>query len=546
MSTILETSDAPGSGLTQYHMAEGDEFLGVLSVGQHDWVAVSLAAGTTYSFGAVGLGVLGAGVTNPKIILHDADGLILTRNDDGGPGQSAGLTFTAATSGTYYLDVLAIESGFEGRYGLSMAVGAKVSYGVELGAAELYREGASWASTAAEPVHLTYGFRASGPAFDADGTRVPFHQTTQAEMRAVAAALENYADVANLTFERINPLGYSNEGTIRIGQYTSTTDGAGAFAEFPGSTRSGSQDGDLWLNTDSVAQWRLPAGSYSAFVVLHELGHAMGLDHPGDYNADPNLDITYADYAQFRQDSGQYSVMSYFDATETEPDAPDIYAQTLMMYDILALQQLYGVNEGARSGNSVYGFHSSVGGVYNFARNAAPLLCIWDGAGVDKLDVSGFGMAQRIDLNAGAFSDIGGFRQNVSIALNCLIENATGGGGADLLTGNALANRLIGLDGDDTLIGNAGNDRLTGNGGADVFVFAAGSGKDSVTDFDNASDALRLDASLWGDLVKTAAEVVQDFSRIVGGHVVLDFGADKIALLTVTSTTGLADHILIL
>ncbi len=546
MSTIRETADAAASGLTHYHMAAGDEFWGRLSVGEHDWVAVTLAAGTTYSFGAVGLGVLDTGVTNPKLILHGADGQVLLRDDNSGPGSSAALTYTAATSGTYYLDVLAVRSGAQGQYGLSMATGGKVSYGVDLGAAELFRPGLSWAADGATPVHLTYGFREAGPAFDADGTSVPFQQATAAQMTAVAKALGNYADVANLTFERVNPAGYTDSAAILIGQYTSTTDGAGAFGNFPGSTDAAAEDGDVWLNTDAVSQRNLPSGSYSAYVMLHELGHAMGLDHPGDYDADPNITITYADDAQFLQDSAQYSVMSYFDAVETEPKAPGHYAQTLMMYDIYALQQLYGVNAAARSGNSVYGFHGTEGGVYNFATNAAPLLCIWDGAGVDRLDVSGFGMAQRIDLNAGHFSDIGGYSQNVSIAVHCKIENASGGDGADTVIGNRLANRLVGLGGNDTLIGAAGNDRLAGGSGADEFVFAKGSGKDTVVDFDMATDVLSLDASVWGGLVKTAAEVVQDHVTMVNGHVVLDFGADEIALLKVTSITGLAADIHIL
>jgi serralysin len=130
-------------------------------------------------------------------------------------------------------------------------------------------------------------------------------------------------------------------------------------------------------------------------------------------------------------------------------------------------------------------------------------LCIWDGSGNDLLDASGFAQAQRIDLHSGSFSNVGGYKGNVSIALACVIENAVGGGGSDLLLGNIFANHLQGRAGDDTIIGAAGNDTLTGNLGADTFVFAKGSGTDTITDFFKPVDQLSLAASLWGGAALT-------------------------------------------
>ena len=59
------------------------------------------------------------------------------------------------------------------------------------------------------------------------------------------------------------------------------------------------------------------------------------------------------------------------------------YPDTLMLFDIYALQQIYGANTATRAGNSTYGFNSNVGGVYDFTTNTIPALCIWDGAGID-------------------------------------------------------------------------------------------------------------------------------------------------------------------
>ena len=237
--------------------------------------------------------------------------------------------------------------------------------------------------------------------------------------------------------------------------------------------------------------------------------------------------------------------MSYFNARATEPGAPNHCADTLMMYDIYAVQQLYGVNHSFQAGNSTYGFNSNVGGPYDFNTNKAPLLCIWDGGGTDTLDVSGFKQAQRIDLHAGSFSDIGGFKGNVSIAFGCDIENAVGGRGADMIRGNDLGNFIRGGLGNDTLIGFGGNDTLAGNAGSDDFVFAHWSGRDTVTDFADGTDMLTLSASLWGGNTLTAHDVLVDFASIVKGHVVFSFDVDQVILLTAHSIGALESQILI-
>ena len=59
---------------------------------------------------------------------------------------------------------------------------------------------------------------------------------------------------------------------------------------------------------------------------------------------------------------------------------------------------------------------------------------------------------------------------NISIANNTWIENASGGGGNDTLSGNDRANVLFGLAGNDTLNGGAGADRMLGGLGHDTYV----------------------------------------------------------------------------
>ena len=51
------------------------------------------------------------------------------------------------------------------------------------------------------------------------------------------------------------------------------------------------------------------------------------------------------------------------------------------------------------------------------------------------------------------------------------------------LTGNELANTVVGGVGIDTLDGGGGNDTLGGGAGNDVFKFLSGFGQDTITDF---------------------------------------------------------------
>lgn len=92
-------------------------------------------------------------------------------------------------------------------------------------------------------------------------------------------------------------------------------------------------------------------GQWGAQAIGHEIGHALGLSHPGAYNGGAP---TYQANAQYVQDSLQYTVMSYFSPSETGADwvASDgnvHFAQTPMMNDIMAIQKLYGADTKTRA-----------------------------------------------------------------------------------------------------------------------------------------------------------------------------------------------------
>ena len=160
--------------------------------------------------------------------------------------------------------------------------------------------------------------------------------------------------------------------------------------------------------------------------------------------------------------------MSYFDQNESGYFGDFRYVLGPQIADIVAIQDLYGVNTTTRGGDTVYGFNSTETDVHDFSQfTRAPSLSIWDTGGIDTLDFSGYSQNQLIDLNAEAFSNLNGISHVISIARGVVIENAIGGSGIDTITGNAASNVLTGGAGNDILDGGAGIDYAAYSGGVD-------------------------------------------------------------------------------
>ena len=127
--SVTETAaDVAADTTTAATVAVGGTATGEIeSPRDRDWYAVALEAGKTYRFdlegdgnGASGKGTL----TDPYLWgLHDATGALIdgTTDDDGGGGTHSRLSFTAATTGTYYVAAGAAYPADTGSYTLSVA-----------------------------------------------------------------------------------------------------------------------------------------------------------------------------------------------------------------------------------------------------------------------------------------------------------------------------------------------------------------------------------------------------------------------------------------
>lgn len=334
--------------------------------------------------------------------------------------------------------------------------------------------------------------------------------------------------------ELIAPVMSEGTGKTNI-EFGNTTTGIDyAHAYFPNT-------GTVWFNPDYDGLKNPEIGGYDFATYTHEIGHSLGLNHMGDYNGS-------GDWApESYQDSTVLSIMSYFGPDQGSNDGiNDIMwadwvkggvtyaAQTPMLNDIMAIQDIYGADTTTRTGATTYGFNSTITSgaaaqFFNFDINANPILCIYDSSGNDTLDLSGFSTSSTISLVAGTFSDCNDMTNNISIAYTAVIENAVGGSKADSITGNSVANILT---------GGRGNDTINGAGGDDVAVFSGVFANYTIVDNGNGSYTVTDNVGTDGKDTLSSIETLRFSDRDVGEG---DTGSDTAPVVSIGLVDKTAD-----
>lgn len=386
----------------------------------------------------------------------------------------------------------------------------------------------NWTAGASSDVHARAGFSA--------GNGTDFFELSQSGNASAMADLENTrgnTGVEGLWVFKVR--NGSLVGDLAFGSSTflnssgnpitsSTADYGFAYLPKGYALGDASLGGDVWINTGVPDQNVNEYGHTSYQTMLHELGHALGLEHPGGTNNAVS--------------SNQWTVMSLVKhpSVASLPDTTAGYPLTPMIWDIQAIQKLYGVNTETRNTATTY-FGAGSGDTelaYQFAvdqmtvRGRAAILTIWDAGGVDLIDASAITTASTIDLRPGTFSTIGATANNVAMSAAVsvggrvinLIENATGGVGNDRITGNQAANVLTGGVGNDVLTGGLGNDTLNGGVGSDTFN--GGDGVDTAVFTGNAALTVNLGLTVRQNTGQ-GSDLLQSIENLTTGN-----GHDKL------------------
>lgn len=305
----------------------------------------------------------------------------------------------------------------------------------------------SWNTTPHTGITLTYSFPRTLPPNSSDDDANGFAPMPALQQQAVRAALAEWAAVANIVFVEAEFGGDIVFATNDQGDETN------AYAYLPDAVARYTTA--VFTNNRFPMDGQLAPGEGGFTVLLHEIGHTLGLKHPGHYHE--AYDAIGGPYLPAEFDTRGYTQMSYNPAANYQLAGKE--GLTPMLYDIQAVQYLYGANTAWHSGDDVY----------SFGPDSAPRT-IWDGGGFNAFDFTACTAGAVVDLRPGELSATCAGFDNVAIAYGATIHKLVTGAGNDTIRASDAGSIIHSGAGGDTVQGGAGDDRIAGGEGVDTLV----------------------------------------------------------------------------
>ena len=290
---------------------------------------------------------------------------------------------------------------------------------------------------------IKYKFISSASTLQSPNDKVGFQEMTAIQKTRVQAALAYISSLINIQFVESNEVGpadinfgTNNQGNVSSGYATGSNSKMGTV--------------NLFLNnsgSSTAANADLTQGGYGWETLIHEIGHTLGLKHPGNYNAGGGGAV--GPYLTANVDNRRNTVMSYNNPGDSFnwKQAGSTYSGTAinpltyMPLDITALQFLYGVagDQVPLAAYQTTSFTPSWMGVQTLEGQSL------------NLNLSGLSSANIVDLRPNAFSSvnilpatlnagIGGTNKqtffnfnNVGLSSRASVTTVTGGSGNDVV-----------------------------------------------------------------------------------------------------------------
>ncbi len=359
--------------------------------------------------------------------------------------------------------------------------------------AAMTANGVSWAAVRGVPVVVTFSFLEAPPT---GGEYPQFQPFADAQREAARRAFDEWARVSGVTFVEVPA---SVGGMVQLGIHHMASVGranVAGYATLPWANEYlASPSGILMMSLEvyGANPASMNQGTDGFFVLLHEIGHSLGLLHP--FEARPPLNPAL--------DNTGYTVMSGTRVTPTPT--------TVGPGDIAAIRSLYGSDEaerndgisftldratwtftftGGAAGEHIIGTSHAdiiVGGggrdrLYGYSGDdrlvgTAETELYSGGDGYDVVDLSRYGVRADIDLirPTGAFTgsielSIDGERR---VQATANVEGVIGTPFDDRIAGAVFTDRTLRLEGgagNDTLISRSSTTILAGGPGDDTYI----------------------------------------------------------------------------
>ncbi|WP_044563975.1 matrixin family metalloprotease [Azospirillum sp. B4] len=394
---------------------------------------------------------------------------------------------------------------------------ALIGYGVN----GVYTNRANAVAPLGHPAFITYSFADTLPTGASASDYPGFRALTSDEKAAIQNALATWEKVSGVVFLEVP----DGQGEIQFDTYNFAGTSEAAAAAYTSKTFSSSSApvlAEIAFNTDGKASQDLWL-SDGVLTAVHEIGHALGFKHPGNYNASGGG--AAAPYLSSAMDNTANTVMSYYFSSGVTSLGP---------VDIAAVQYFYGDAQSlARSGityswdsanlvltqtgtsgddvligtdlkdvfkplggnNSLYGYAGIDTVQYDYASSGVSFTKASDGSvtavtpgGTDHLYSITYAQLndETVQLVAVMKSTAAGYQVTGGILADTIdlynistsadSDYVDGGDGDDYISDTVSKN--------DTLIGGAGNDTIYGGTGA---IITGGDGNDKLYSYGGAS-----------------------------------------------------------